>query len=67
MRKATPHRPVRITWEDDTPVEIRLTAKGNSKSSAQVQHRKLPSRESAARVKAFWAERLDALASILAP
>ena len=67
VRKATPHRSVRITWEDESSVEVRLTAKGQGKSSAQVQHRKLPTRESAARAKAFWTERLDALGALLTP
>ena len=65
VRKATPHRSVRITWADDTSVEVWLTAKGQEKSSAQVQHRKLPSRESVTRTKAFWTERLDALEAFL--
>jgi len=67
VRKATPHRSVRITWADETSVEVWLTAKGQGRSSAQVQHRKLPSRESATRAKAFWGERLDALEVILSP
>ena len=67
VRKATPHRSVRITWADDTSVEVWLTAKGEGKSNAQVAHRKLPSRESAARAKAFWNERLDALEGLLTP
>ncbi|HKQ57703.1 MAG TPA: hypothetical protein VJY35_07525 [Candidatus Eisenbacteria bacterium] len=66
VRKATPHRSVRITWDDGTSVEVWLTAKGG-KSSAQVAHRKLPSREAAAKTKAFWDERLDALAEYLTP
>lgn len=67
VRKATPHRSVRITWEDDTSVEVWLTAKGASKSNASVAHRKLPSREAAAKAKTFWNERLDALEGVLTP
>jgi uncharacterized protein YndB with AHSA1/START domain len=66
VRKATPHRSVRITWDDGTSVEVWLTAKG-VKSSVQVAHRKLPSKEAAAKTKAFWDERLDALAEHLTP
>ena len=58
---------VRITWDDGTSVEVWLTAKGQARSSAQVQHRKLPSKESVTRTKAFWAERLDALEALLSP
>lgn len=67
VRKATPHRSVRMTWPDDSSVEVWLTPKGEKKSSAQVAHRKLPSREAAARAKAFWSERLDSLAGLLTP
>jgi uncharacterized protein YndB with AHSA1/START domain len=65
IRKATPPKSVRITWEDDTSVEVWLTAKGEGKSIAQVQHRKLPDKQAAARMKAYWAERLDALGEAL--
>jgi hypothetical protein len=65
VRKATPSKSVRITWEDGSSVEVWLTAKGEGKSSAQVQHRKLPSKESATRIKAFWTERLDSLGKLL--
>ncbi|MGH7730935.1 MAG: hypothetical protein ACRENJ_06755 [Candidatus Eiseniibacteriota bacterium] len=67
VRKATPHRSVRITWEDETSVEVWLAAKGEGRSTAQVSHRKLPSRVSATRTKAYWTERLDALESFLRP
>ena len=67
VRKATPHRSVRITWDDGTSVEVWLTAKGEARSSAQVAHRKLASRDAAAGIKAFWDERLDALAKLLTP
>jgi uncharacterized protein YndB with AHSA1/START domain len=65
VRKATPHRSVRMTWDDATSVEVWLIAKGESRSSAQVQHRKLSSREDAERRKAFWGERLTALDATL--
>ena len=65
VRKATPHRSVRITWEDGTSVEVWLTAKGKEKSSAQVAHRMLPDKESVARAKEYWSGRLDALEQLL--
>jgi hypothetical protein len=66
MRKATPHKSVRILWEDETPVEVFFLSKGAGKSSAAIQHRKLASKDAAARVKAFWGERLESLEEILA-
>jgi len=67
VRKATPQKYLRITWEDGTSVQVVLIAKGEAKASASVSHVKLASREDVARRKAYWGERLDALASLLAP
>src|SRR5687767_4611550 len=67
IRKATPDKSVRITWDDDTSVEVWLTAKGDDRSAVAVSHRKLTSREDSARRKAYWGERLEALAQILTP
>ena len=65
VRKATPNRSVRITWDDDTSVEVWLTPKGAGKTSAQVQHRNLADRADADRRRAFWAERLSALRELV--
>jgi uncharacterized protein YndB with AHSA1/START domain len=65
VRKATPFKWVRITWEDGSNVEVALYPRGEGKSNAGVQHGKLPSRERAAELKAWWGERLDALAAYL--
>jgi uncharacterized protein YndB with AHSA1/START domain len=65
VRKATASKSVRITWEDGTSVEVWLTAKGAGKCAAQVQHTRLPDRDAAARMKAYWAERLEALGQLL--
>jgi hypothetical protein len=67
IRKATPSKSVRITWEDETSVEVGLMPKGESRSAVQVSHRKLTHREDIARRKAYWGERLDALAGLLSP
>jgi len=65
VRKATPNRSVRITWDDDTSVEVWLTSKGAGKTSAQVQHRNLSDRAEADRRRAYWAERLAALRDLV--
>ena len=67
VRKAVSNKSVRMTWEDGTSVDIWLMAKCESKSTASVAHRKLSSKESMTRAKAFWTERLDALGELLAP
>jgi uncharacterized protein YndB with AHSA1/START domain len=66
VRKATPNKYIRITWEDGTSVAGGFFAKGRSKAQVQLQHSKLPSREATNKMKQFWAERLDVLAEVLA-
>ena len=66
VRKATPGKSIRITWEDGTPVEVWLQSKGPSKSVAAIAHRKLKDRSRAEELKRYWGERLAALAAELA-
>ena len=67
IRKQTQDKSMRITWADETSVEIYFWAKGEAKSQVQIQHRKLASKAAAEAVKEFWAERLAALTKILVP
>ncbi|MBI2615800.1 MAG: hypothetical protein HYW52_09020, partial [Gemmatimonadetes bacterium] len=54
VRKATPNKSIRITWEDGTSVEGWFTSKERSKAQVAVQHRKLQSKEAANRMKQYW-------------
>jgi hypothetical protein len=65
VKKATPNRSVRMIWDDGTPVEVWIVPKGAKKTAAQVQHRKLASKEDADTRKKYWDERLAALADTL--
>jgi uncharacterized protein YndB with AHSA1/START domain len=67
VRTATRGKSMRFTWPDRTSVEVGFTSKGPAKSQVAVQHGKLPDRAAQARVKEYWAERLDALKEVLAP
>jgi uncharacterized protein YndB with AHSA1/START domain len=67
VRTATKDRSMRVTWPDQTSVDLWFTAKGSSRAQVQVQHGKLPDQEAAARMKAYWGERLAALGALLAP
>lgn len=46
-------------------VVVGITAKGPSKSSAAIQHERLPIAEAVTEMRAFWKERLAALADLL--
>jgi hypothetical protein len=65
VKKATPNRSVRMIWNDGTPVEVWIVAKGTKKTAAQVQHRKLASKEDADTRKRFWDARLAALREVV--
>jgi hypothetical protein len=65
VRAATRGKSMRITWPDRTSVAVGFTSKGPAKSAVAVQHEKLADRAAAARVKQYWAERLDALQALL--
>jgi hypothetical protein len=65
VRAATRNKSMRITWPDRTSVEVWFAAKGDSKSQVALAHARLPDRNSSARMKQFWAERLKALEDLL--
>jgi len=67
VRTAIPEKSMRVTWPDGTSVELYFIAKGTARSQVAVQHRKLADKASADRMKEYWAERLGALAGLLAP
>jgi len=66
IRKATANKSVRITWSDgETSVEAMFYVKAKDKCQVTVQHSRLKSEKEAATMKAYWGERLDALADFL--
>jgi len=65
IRGARPNQTMRIRWEDGTPVDLGFYARGQSKSQVTLAHRKLPTKADADRVRAFWTERLEALAAMM--
>ena len=67
VRRVTPEKTLRLTWENGTSVELYFVAKGPAKSQLAVQHRKLATKADSERMKRFWAERLGALAQSLEP
>lgn len=66
IRKATPCKSMRVTWTDDTNLEVHFYAKGKAKSQVVIQHSKLASAAQVERSKTFWGRRLEALAKVLA-
>lgn len=65
LRGTTPGRTVRLNWPDGAIITAYFEAKGAARSTVVVQHPKLPDRQAAEQLKAFWSERLAALGVIL--
>jgi hypothetical protein len=65
-RTATKPKTARFDWGDgETRVIVGFTAQGDAKSTAALEHARLPDAEEAERMKAFWRERLTELRSQL--
>jgi uncharacterized protein YndB with AHSA1/START domain len=68
IRKATPHKSLRITWgPGQTTVEVNLYRRGARKTQVTVQHNKLPGSTAVARTKSYWAKALRRLEGVLVP
>jgi len=65
VRKATPHKSIRITWTDGTHLSVNFWPKGPLKCQIVPQHGKLPDAATAETMKAYWTEKLDALVAYL--
>ncbi len=61
VRKATPHKSIRILWPDGTNLSVNFWPKGPLKCQVVPQHARLATPESAEKMKAYWAEKLDGL------
>ena len=61
-----PAKTFRAGWEDGlSRIVAGFTAKGAGKAQVALQHEKLPDAATAAKLKAFWRDRLDALKTLL--
>lgn len=65
VRKATPHKSIRITWGDGTNLSVNFWPKGPLKCQVVPQHGQLPDAATAEKLKAYWSERLEALQKFL--
>lgn len=65
VRKATPHKSIRILWPDETTLSVNFWPKGPLKCQVVPEHSKLPDAATAEKMKAFWTAQLDALCAFL--
>jgi uncharacterized protein YndB with AHSA1/START domain len=66
VRTATSPKSIRLDWAEGGIIAVGFTAKGKAKSIVALEHTKLRDRETAAKFKEYWSERLDALEELLA-
>jgi Domain of unknown function (DUF4287) len=65
-RTATKPKSARFDWGDgDSRVIVGFTARGDAKSTAALEHERLPDAGEAERMKVFWRERIAALKDTL--
>ncbi len=65
VRTSTAGKALRITWPDETNVDVTITARGKDKCVLAVQHDKLKSAAAVRGAKSFWSQRLDTLRDTL--
>jgi hypothetical protein len=65
VRTATAPKSMRLDWPDGGIVAVGFVAKGKGKSSVALEHSKLRDRETVKQIKAYWAERLEVLQTVL--
>jgi len=67
VRTAVRNKSMRITWPDQTSVQVYFMSKGRGKSQVAVQHEKLAGQPAATQMRAYWTERLSELGTLLTP
>jgi hypothetical protein len=65
VRKATPHKSIRILWNDASTLSVNFWPKGSLKCQIVPQHAKLPTPDAAEKMKEYWAEKLEVLRAFL--
>ena len=65
VRKATPHKSIRILWPDGTRLSVNFWPKGPLKCQVVPEHGKLTTSESAEAMKVYWTEKLEVLRAFL--
>ncbi|HKQ48713.1 MAG TPA: SRPBCC domain-containing protein [Phycisphaerae bacterium] len=64
IRRATANKSLRITWPDETNIEVNFYKTPSGKTQVTVQHNKLADAKTAAKMKAYWGKQLEQLAAL---
>lgn len=66
VRSASPPKRMRVTWDDETTVQLEFASRSDRKSTVAVQHQKLGDRSAAEAMKRAWTAHLERLEAALA-
>jgi hypothetical protein len=66
VRRSTAPRSIRLQWPGGAIIAVGFTPKGAAKSTVALSHPKLCDKTAVDEARQWWAERLDALAGLLA-
>ena len=64
VRTASPPKSLRLGWADGSITAVGFAAKSKAKSTVSVTQVRVPSRETADRLKQYWSEQMDALGEV---
>jgi hypothetical protein len=64
VRSATPHKRMRMQWEDGTVVLVGFRSKGAAKSSVAIEHQGLSGRAAVEAAKKRWSDAFDRLSGL---
>jgi uncharacterized protein YndB with AHSA1/START domain len=67
VRKAAEGKSLRITWGDDTNVDVNFSTRDGGRSVVAVEHAKLGSKHAVAEKKEFWSAALARLKALVEP
>ena len=66
IRRANANKSLRITWHDNSSVEVNFYAKGDAKSQMVIQHNKLHNHDEVESLKSFWKQAVKRPEALLA-
>ncbi len=65
LRTAVPMKSLRMTWDDETSVQVTFSAQGSAKTQLTVEHARLAGAGEVEKRREFWKERLEEMKGLV--
>lgn len=65
IRTFDKNKTIRITWPDQTHVDVSFAIKGKRKTQVSIQHNKLPEQSDVKKQKSYWQNQINRLSDFL--